>query len=312
MAEPERFVVYQNNQAIALKDTTGSVFNASGASHSPGLVPDPGSAAGTTKFLREDATFQSITTSSVFPTPTRAGDIVYWNGSSWVTLAGNNTGTQILQETSAGVPSWITPTGPTYQSFTTGSGNYTPTSASVVRIKVRMCGGGGGGGAVTTNVGSNGTDTSFGTWTAIHGGGGGISGTGTGGSGGTGGVNGTGTLIVRFNGGTGAASGPTSSVAAPGGTGGSNPFAGAGNGAIGNHAGANAAPNTGAGGQGAGAAASSNYGGGGGAGEYVEFLVSSPGTIAYVVGGGGNGGAAGTNAGGNGAAGIILVEEFYI
>jgi hypothetical protein len=40
------------------------------------------------------------------PIPVRAGDIIYWNGSAWVTLAGNNSGTQYLQETTAGVPSW--------------------------------------------------------------------------------------------------------------------------------------------------------------------------------------------------------------
>jgi hypothetical protein len=45
------------------------------------------------------------------PTPTRAGDIIYWNGSSWVTLPGNNSGTQLLQETSSGVPSWVTVSG---------------------------------------------------------------------------------------------------------------------------------------------------------------------------------------------------------
>lgn len=33
------------------------VFVGSGASHAPGAVPDPGSVAGTTRFLREDATF---------------------------------------------------------------------------------------------------------------------------------------------------------------------------------------------------------------------------------------------------------------
>jgi hypothetical protein len=44
----------------------------------------------------------------ISPTPTRAGDIVYWNGSAWVTLAGNNSGTNILQEkTSGGAPSWV-------------------------------------------------------------------------------------------------------------------------------------------------------------------------------------------------------------
>jgi hypothetical protein len=44
---------------------------------------------------------------AIFPTPTRAGDIIFWNGSTWVTLAGNNSGTNVLQETSAGVPSWV-------------------------------------------------------------------------------------------------------------------------------------------------------------------------------------------------------------
>lgn len=39
-------------------DTTYSVMGASGSSHASGLVPDPGSTAGTTKFLREDGTWQ--------------------------------------------------------------------------------------------------------------------------------------------------------------------------------------------------------------------------------------------------------------
>ena len=34
-----------------------SVFGASGTGHSTGLVPDPGSSAGTTHYLREDATW---------------------------------------------------------------------------------------------------------------------------------------------------------------------------------------------------------------------------------------------------------------
>lgn len=39
-------------------------------------------------------------------TPTRAGDIGYWNGSNWVCFAGNNSGTQVFSENSSGVPSW--------------------------------------------------------------------------------------------------------------------------------------------------------------------------------------------------------------
>jgi hypothetical protein len=40
------------------------------------------------------------------PTPTRAGDIPYWNGSAWTTLAGNNSGTNCIQENASGVPSF--------------------------------------------------------------------------------------------------------------------------------------------------------------------------------------------------------------
>jgi hypothetical protein len=43
----------------------------------------------------------------VFPTPTRSGDVVYWNGSSWVTLPGNNSGTQVLSENASGSPAWL-------------------------------------------------------------------------------------------------------------------------------------------------------------------------------------------------------------
>jgi hypothetical protein len=42
------------------------------------------------------------------PTATRAGDLTYWNGTHYVNLAGNNSGTKVLQEDSSGVPSWVT------------------------------------------------------------------------------------------------------------------------------------------------------------------------------------------------------------
>lgn len=312
MTDPaEKFINFVTNQPVTLTNLTGSNFGASGVNHSVGLVPDPGSSAGTTKFLREDGTWQTISTSSVLPTPIRVGDMIYWNGSAWVTLAGNNSGTQFLQETSAGVPSWVTLSfAPTYQSFTSGSANYTPTSASVVRIKVRMCGGGGGGGAQTTNAGSVGTDTSFGSWTAIHGNGGAQGGaTPAGGAGGTGGANGTGTLITRLVGGQG--QGGQNVSFAGGGSGSSNPFGGAGGGGASTVAGNAAAANTGSGGGGAGGNTGVPSAAGGGAGEYVEFVVSAPGTIAYSVGAGGNGGAAGGAAGGAGGSGIIIIEEFY-
>jgi hypothetical protein len=44
----------------------GTVFVASGASHAQGIVPDPGASAGTTRFLREDATWAVPAGGSVF------------------------------------------------------------------------------------------------------------------------------------------------------------------------------------------------------------------------------------------------------
>jgi hypothetical protein len=62
------------------------------------------------------------------PTPTRAGDIIYWNGSAWVTIAGNNSGTGILAENATGVPSFFKPA--TLQS--TVFSNTSTTSATAV------------------------------------------------------------------------------------------------------------------------------------------------------------------------------------
>jgi hypothetical protein len=47
----------------------------------------------------------------ISPTPTRAGDIIYWNNSNWVALAGNNSGTLTLQENASGVPVWASVAG---------------------------------------------------------------------------------------------------------------------------------------------------------------------------------------------------------
>ena len=44
-------------------------------------------------------------------TQSAAGDICYWNGSAWLVLTGNASGTKYLQETASGVPSWTTPSG---------------------------------------------------------------------------------------------------------------------------------------------------------------------------------------------------------
>lgn len=57
---------------------------------------------------------------NIAPTPTRAGDIIYYNGTNWVALAGNNVGTVFLSENSTGVPSWSAGTGVT--NITAGTG----------------------------------------------------------------------------------------------------------------------------------------------------------------------------------------------
>jgi len=48
---------------------------------------------------------------ALLPTATRAGDILYWDGTNWNHLAGNNSGTNVLSENASGVPSWIASAG---------------------------------------------------------------------------------------------------------------------------------------------------------------------------------------------------------
>lgn len=282
--------------ALASAVAAGSVTNAGLANAAAWTLKGnntSGSAAPT------DFTIDALTAKA---SPLAADEVPIWDA------AGAAMKKATLQTLAAAIGTLTTPT---VQRFTSGAANYTPT-AGTVRIRVRMCAGGGGGGARNTNNGSNGGDTSFGSWTAIHGNGGATS-SGSGGTGGTGGAAGTGTLIVRINGGSGqggGSAGGASSANFAGGAGGTNPFGGAGaSGQIG-AAGENAQVNTGAGGQGGGSG-TINAGSGGGAGEYVEFWVTGPGVTAYSIGAGGGGGAAGGVAGGNGAAGIIIVEEFY-
>lgn len=53
----EKFVNALTGVQMAFFDAINSVFNASGANHTIGFVPDPGATPGTTRFLREDATW---------------------------------------------------------------------------------------------------------------------------------------------------------------------------------------------------------------------------------------------------------------
>lgn len=208
-----------------------------------------------------------------------------------------------------------TPTQPTVQKFTSGSGTYTPTSANVRRVRVRMIGGGGGGGARTTNSGVAGSASTFqaGAWTAAGGAAGTVAG--AGGAGGGGGADGSGTLIVRILGQDGGvstvqtdATGDSQAIFV-GGTGGCSAFGGGGAQAA--TTGGTARTNSGGGGAGGNSLVATKGGGGGGAGEYVEFWITSPAAATYVVGAGGAGGAAGGSGGGAGATGILICEEFY-
>jgi len=53
----EQFINWLTGKPIALFDAPNSAFNPSGSTHSPGLVPDPGSTTNSVRFLREDATW---------------------------------------------------------------------------------------------------------------------------------------------------------------------------------------------------------------------------------------------------------------
>lgn len=61
--------------AVTLVATDIPVFIASGGSHAVGAVPDPGGSSGTTKFLREDATWAIPSASAVTSVNTRTGAV---------------------------------------------------------------------------------------------------------------------------------------------------------------------------------------------------------------------------------------------
>ena len=203
---------------------------------------------------------------------------------------------------------------PTRQTFLSGSGTYnTPVGAR--QLRVRMSGGGGGAGG-SWNGGASGTGgstTSFGTITAVGGSGGSGLVNGVGGTGGLGGTGGAGLASFRIDGGAGGSTNydGTAGGATPG-SGGVNPFGGAGLGRHGANVGLPGAANTGSGGGGTDGNSKVGSGGGGGAGEYVELIITTPASsYAFQVGAGGAGGAGGDKAGGAGGSGVIIVEEIY-
>lgn len=217
------------------------------------------------------------------------------------------------------------PTSPTVQRFTSGSGTYT-TPANVKYIKVTLVGGGAGGGGAAGSGGSPtsgtaGSNSTFGSSLLTANGGalGPTGGTSAGGSGGSVTINSPAVAVISAIGGAGAAANiGLANGFAPGGNGGASMLGGEGKGGAIASAGGAGAANTGGGGAGGGAGAGSSSGvgsaAGGGAGGGIVALIYTPSsTYSYAVGGGGSGGNAGTGggAGGAGGAGVLVVEEFY-
>lgn len=87
------------------------------------------------------AATKAAAATAILPTPSLPGDIVYWNGSNWITLAGNSSGTQFLQETSSGVPSWATVSGTgTVTQLNLGAGIVSTVSANCSQTAITTTG----------------------------------------------------------------------------------------------------------------------------------------------------------------------------
>lgn len=82
-----------------------------------------------------------------FPTPSGTGSLIWWNGTAWVALAGNSSGTAYLTENSSGIPSFVAAipgTLVTTNNFTV-AGTYTATIATgATKGYVKLWGGPGG------------------------------------------------------------------------------------------------------------------------------------------------------------------------
>jgi hypothetical protein len=96
-------LLYARQDHVHPTDTSrasNTVFVASGASHAQGLVPDPGATAGTTRFLREDATWQvagggsGVYVSDTPPTGV-ADDSLWWESDSGNLYIQYNDGTSV-------------------------------------------------------------------------------------------------------------------------------------------------------------------------------------------------------------------------
>lgn len=278
--------------------------------------------------------------SALMPTPTRAGDVAYWNGSNWVTLAGNNSGTQVLTENASGVPSWALPGSGTvttaglgmsltgggstlgltklpYIKFSTTTFVTDATSTTSTTYKYIVTGGGGGGGgtnaASATGGGGGAGGTCIGTFTGVAAGvtvtislgaGGAAGGTaGTNGGAGVGSnISGTGFTTVSAIGG-GIGGGSTTTV----GSNGSGGICAVGSGVNG---GSGTFGSAGTAGTLLGGAGGASYWGGGGRGG--NPAQAATGETAVAPGGGGGGSTGSAAAGGAGAPGAATIEWISI
>lgn len=76
----------------------------------------------------------------VSPAPVRAGDVIYWNGTTWTTLAGNNSGSNCIQENASGVPSFAACGGSGVTSVTPGGGLVSSVTANCSQAAVTATG----------------------------------------------------------------------------------------------------------------------------------------------------------------------------
>lgn len=107
------------NNSIALTGTDINTSNQVTATHLS--APLPIAQGGT------NAATAAAALVNLIPAGTRVGDMLYCSAYSagactaWTLVAGNNSGTQYLQETSGGIPSWTTPSGTGTTTIASGS-----------------------------------------------------------------------------------------------------------------------------------------------------------------------------------------------
>lgn len=89
--------------------SVGTAFGPSGTGHSSGFVPDPGAVAGTTKFLREDATWVALGTAAFVNTGTSGTTVPLLDGTNiW---SGTNTFTTPPKVAGLTLTSFLSPAG---------------------------------------------------------------------------------------------------------------------------------------------------------------------------------------------------------